>query len=363
MTITAIRPEAVAGGHSPAAPAPAIDFDDLVREYRRRLVWSAYGRTDNWHDAEDAVQEALLDAWQRRDSYEPRPDTPAIAWVSHLAKHRAYRTLSNRWRDVPAGDWAGRFAEDLPDRDTDTGLPCMADPDTCAKVYAALAPLPDKQRLALQMECLQGMPRCEVARCLSLSLYDVGELMRNALRRFRRRTDADRTALVDAVEDAVAEANGRVDQWVAAEFRARPEFVASLPPRQRQAVEARYLSGGLSLAQSAERVGVSVASLGWALRAAKGRLQDEMAGRPARRVGGGGEGPPVSPHVLRVLDTPELLAKLSPRQREAIILRYRDGLSVVQVAEQMGATRQAVVKLVSKVMLRERARVESAVVS
>lgn len=53
----------------------------------RSLFSVAYAVTGNWHDAEDVLQETLLDACRTAPSY--RPGTSACAWLLAIARHTA----------------------------------------------------------------------------------------------------------------------------------------------------------------------------------------------------------------------------------------------------------------------------------
>lgn len=348
MTITAIRPEAVAGGHTPAAPAPAIDFDELVREHRRKLVWAAYHRTEeNWHDAEDAVQDALLKAWEKRDTFTARDGAPAIAWVASLAKYRAYQVIAGRGRYVPAGEWVERFAEEQEDRPTDTGLPCMADPETCAKVYAALIPLPDQQRLAVQMYCLQGMPRRTIAECMRVAPEEVTTLTAAGIGKLTRRHAPEP---VDVPTRQRQRVYPRRDQEMVALFTERPDLVERLPPRQREAVRLRYVEG-LTTNQAAVRMGVVYAAIVSYVRAASRNMRILISGAVFTPKGRAA----AVQKMEGIADDGRFVASLSERHQEFVRLRLVDGLEPDVVARRLGCTKQAVQDIQKKVVKHWRA--------
>lgn len=60
-----------------------VGAGDAVRLYGA----VAYAVTGNWHDAEDVLQETLLDACRTAPSY--RPGTSACAWLLAIARHKA----------------------------------------------------------------------------------------------------------------------------------------------------------------------------------------------------------------------------------------------------------------------------------
>jgi DNA-directed RNA polymerase specialized sigma24 family protein len=203
------------------------------------------------------------------------------------------------------------------------------------------------------MECLQGMSRAEVARCLRLRSWDVADLSMRGMRRLQRRTAAEQGPSRTSVDAGNAPVDrppaGEIDAETAARFRARPDIMAALTERQRQAVGLR-LFDGLSLSQVGARMGVSPQSVRQFILVAMKRLDAGVVEHEHN------PGPPASEHVLRILNNPELLAGLSPRHREAIVLRYREGLNVEDTAQRMGTTYRAVTAMVCKVRDHERTR-------
>lgn len=68
-------------------PATGRRWPTLYDCMGRSLFSVAYAVTGNWHDAEDVLQETLLDACRTAPSY--RPGTSACAWLLAIARHKA----------------------------------------------------------------------------------------------------------------------------------------------------------------------------------------------------------------------------------------------------------------------------------
>jgi RNA polymerase sigma-70 factor (ECF subfamily) len=77
-------------------------FTELVHAIALRLLWTAFRIVQNWADAEDVVQSALLNAW--RHAYEYRRDGVFSTWVRSILVNEA-RTFPRR-REVQALDSA-----------------------------------------------------------------------------------------------------------------------------------------------------------------------------------------------------------------------------------------------------------------
>ncbi|MFR9776937.1 SigE family RNA polymerase sigma factor [Micromonospora sp. MS34] len=130
---------------------PDVDgFDEFYRGSRQRLLGVVYVLTGNLAEAQDAVQEAYIRAWQRWSTVGGYDDPEA--WVRVVAS----RIAVSRWRSLRsrARAYLRHGAEEsIPAPGTDT-----------VEVVAALRRLPEEQRTAIALYYLLGMPVAEVAR-------------------------------------------------------------------------------------------------------------------------------------------------------------------------------------------------------
>ncbi|MEH0818951.1 MULTISPECIES: RNA polymerase sigma factor [unclassified Micromonospora] len=130
---------------------PDVDgFDEFYRGSRQRLLGYVYVLTGDLTEAQDAVQEAYIRAWQRWSTVGGYDDPEA--WVRVVAA----RIAVSRWRSLRsrARAYLRHGAEaSIPAPGTET-----------VEVVAALRQLPEEQRVALALYYLLGMPVAEVAR-------------------------------------------------------------------------------------------------------------------------------------------------------------------------------------------------------
>ncbi|MDO3683034.1 SigE family RNA polymerase sigma factor [Micromonospora sp. C28ISP2-4] len=130
---------------------PDVDgFDEFYRGSRQRLLGFVFVLTGDLAEAQDAVQEAYIRAWQRWSTVRGYDDPEA--WVRVVAS----RIAVSRWRSLRsrARAYLRHGAEEsMPAPSTDT-----------VEVVAALRRLPEEQRVALALYYLLGMPVAEVAR-------------------------------------------------------------------------------------------------------------------------------------------------------------------------------------------------------
>jgi RNA polymerase sigma-70 factor (ECF subfamily) len=149
-------------------------FGELFRRHRDRLWAVALRTTGNPEDAADALQEALISAFRRAESF--RGDSAVTTWLHRIVVNACLDRL--RRRKVRAAD---PLPDDLdeaaargavlagPDQGPDPG------PETHVLagerrdlVLAALAELPPDQKAALVLVDMEGYPVAEAAEILEV---------------------------------------------------------------------------------------------------------------------------------------------------------------------------------------------------
>jgi RNA polymerase sigma-70 factor (ECF subfamily) len=142
-------------------------FTELVRRHRDRLWAVALRTTGNPEEASDALQDALISAYRRADSF--RGDSAVTTWLHRIVVNASLDRLRRRavrsW--VPLPDEGAGSAQTLVDEHR------LADPraaaessETVREVRAALDTLPPDQRAAIVLVDLEGWSVDEAARVL-----------------------------------------------------------------------------------------------------------------------------------------------------------------------------------------------------
>jgi len=230
--------------------APAIDFDELVREQRfemlvreqrRRVVFILFSYCENWADAEEAVQDAILNLWVERDRLDD-VDNP-VPWLVVRAKWELRRLRLAKSRQCPAllGEHIERVEDQRPEPTT---LPCLADPKTVRRVRRAMATLSPELRRVVELHCIKGMPISDVAKRTGKSSKLVSKLLTLALR--------DHTGWSGPKWRGHRGAEGAPE---AEALRTNADLLAKLPPQVQEAARLRYVEG-LSPAEVTARLGL-----------------------------------------------------------------------------------------------------------
>lgn len=138
-------------------------FGVLVARHKDRLWAVAMRTTGDPEEAADALQDALISAFRRADSF--RGESAVTTWLHRIVVNASLDRL--RRRQV-------RLAAPLPDDDPDGGVPPIVDPrdeigqrEDQLAIAAALAELPQDQREAVVLVDVEGWSVEEAAAMLA----------------------------------------------------------------------------------------------------------------------------------------------------------------------------------------------------
>lgn len=152
-------------------------FEAFVREYQQMVYATAVRLLGRAAEAEDVAQTVFLKAFQQFGELEGRPTVPG--WLKTVTTNLCLNHLSRyrrRWQffsEVDAGDggetpFEGRLAQPAADA-------ADADDEAArhARVHAALAALPDHQRVPLVLFHFESQSYEQIAQVLGVSLAKV----------------------------------------------------------------------------------------------------------------------------------------------------------------------------------------------
>jgi RNA polymerase sigma-70 factor (ECF subfamily) len=132
-------------------------------------------------DAEEVVQEALVHAWNRADSYDPGRSSVST-WLVLVTRSRAIDRLRSR-RVVDRTHDQVRHEVVL--HESPQGGRRVQDLERRQRVRAALRELPDEQRQVLDLAYYGGMTQSEIAQAAQIPLGTVKTRTLLAMRKLR----------------------------------------------------------------------------------------------------------------------------------------------------------------------------------
>jgi RNA polymerase sigma-70 factor (ECF subfamily) len=174
-------------------------FEELIEPYRHELLVHSYRFLGSFEDAEDVLQESLLRAWRRLDSFEGR--STFRAWLYKITTNASLDALDSRHRRAmsrelyPQGDplaplpqpvksigWVEPFPDELIDRQPAIYPEAryeIRESITLAFV-AALQHLPGRQRAVLLLRDVLGWNTNGIADILSMTPAAVNSTLQRA---------------------------------------------------------------------------------------------------------------------------------------------------------------------------------------
>ncbi len=135
-------------------------FGELVTRYQAAVRRVARAVTGDTHDADDAAQDAFLSALDRLETYDPR--RPFGPWLMRIAANAGIDLL--RRRTVRRAD---ALDETIASR-IESPAAAAGAAELKARIAAALAALPERQRIAVTLFDLEGYPHAEIAMILGV---------------------------------------------------------------------------------------------------------------------------------------------------------------------------------------------------
>lgn len=128
------------------------EFAAAVTENSRAMFRAARSVLDCGADAEDAVAQAVLQAWQSRDRL--RDKSAVRPWLVKIAVNCAYAQRRKQGRVV--------YLEDLPQE------PAAPEPPQYSGLWEAVCALPPERRVVVTLFYYEGLTVEQIAKCLGV---------------------------------------------------------------------------------------------------------------------------------------------------------------------------------------------------
>ena len=183
-------------------------FVELTSPHRSALHARCYRLLGSLHDADDALQEALLRAWRGIDCFQPR--APVRAWLYRIATNVCLRALEQRARrdTVSVDAHLEPYPEPVAPAASEPVATVESDEAVGLAFVAAMQLLPPKQRVVLVLRDVLDWSAREVAELLDDSVAAVNSALQRARERMAR--EHDQGSLARAHHPASDDAEARV---------------------------------------------------------------------------------------------------------------------------------------------------------
>ena len=177
-----------------AGAGDARAAEALVRRHLPRMLGLARRMLSDAAEAEDVAQEVFLRVWREAPRWQPGA-AKFETWMHRVALNLCYDRLRRR-REKPDRDAGLNVADAAP-----LASEAWLAQQRSAKVHAALAQLPERQRDAINLVHFQELTNIAAAETLEISV----EALESLLARGRR---ALKAALADVAQDLIGDADG-----------------------------------------------------------------------------------------------------------------------------------------------------------
>ena len=218
-------------------------FAARAEPHRRELHVHCYRMLGSFEGAEDAVQETLLRAWRRRDTFEG--GTQFRAWLYKIATNVCLDELRRRERRVPVLESIRDvpWLQPYPDRLLDEAAPRDEQPDAVVVAretvelafIAVIQALPPRQRAALILRDVLEWSAAETAELLEVSVAAANSALQRARDTLSRNELAEPRSAADLSEDERALLQGFIETHESGDVAAaaamiRDDIRVTMPP-------------------------------------------------------------------------------------------------------------------------------------
>ena len=285
-----------------AQSGDAGTFGVLVQRFQDMAFGGAYAWLGDADEARDVAQDAFIEAWQSLHTLREPAAFPG--WFRLIVRKHADRHLRRRKPTVPT-----TVLESLPSRLPDP-LAIVEQQEVREVVRAAVASLPETQRLPLTLFHLEGRRQKDVAAFLELPVSTVRKRIFDARRALQRKVvhmvEEDLKQRRPSKDDSFAR---QVDYWVAITAR-DVSAVAGLLDKDPSLLET---TSDRDVAPELRSEGWNVPAATWAAHVGDSDMLAFLLDRGAKTVGQGHNGDGLL-HVAAMTSRADIVRLLLERQ-------------------------------------------------
>jgi RNA polymerase sigma-70 factor (ECF subfamily) len=160
----------------------AAAFNQFYRRYGGLLFSTISKVLNDHHDAEDIMQEVMVQLWQKAHLYEPRKGKP-LTWLTTMAKNRAIdRIRSKQRRSRLSEEFTSEHHVTQPEFD-ESGHDILQTKERDTNLRQAVTKLTPDQQQAIKLTYFDGLTQAEVAERLHEPLGTIKARIRRGVTR------------------------------------------------------------------------------------------------------------------------------------------------------------------------------------
>ena len=159
-------------------------FEALYDHFSRVLFSTAYRVLNNLEAAEDVLQDAFIQIWEKAPLYDPARGKP-MTWAITLTRNKAIDRLRSTVRRNRLNDDIQREAETLDQFDDRSSFDALASEDTGKMVRDAIQKLSKDQREAIELAFFSSLTQSEIAGRLHQPLGTIKARIRRGMTKLR----------------------------------------------------------------------------------------------------------------------------------------------------------------------------------